>query len=124
MDLRESGQDYLESIYVLKEESDMVKSIDIAKHMNVTKQSVHRAIKNLKENGYISVDEKGYISFTDNGLLVAKNVYEKHKVLANFFISIGVDSKIAYGDACKIEHYISPETFDAIKNLVSKNHDK
>lgn len=121
MNLRESGQDYLESIYVLKEENGMVKSIDVSKHMNVTKQSVHRAIKNLKEKGYILVDEKGYISFTDNGLLVAKNIYEKHKVLANFFISIGVDKEIAYSDACKIEHDISSESFDAIKNLVSKN---
>ena len=88
--------------------------------MNVTKQSVHRAIKNLKENGFIFVDEKGIISFTENGLIVAKNVYEKHKVLASFFMSIGVDSETAYSDACKIEHYISSQSFDAIKNLVSK----
>ena len=121
MDLRESGQDYLESIYILKENNGIVKSIDVAKHMNVTKQSVHRAIKNLKEKGFISVDEKGLISFTEDGLQVAKNVYEKHKVLAGFFISIGVDSETAYSDACKIEHYISSESFEAIKNLVNKN---
>lgn len=121
MNLRESGQDYLEAIYVLKEENNLVKSIDIAKHLNVTKQSVHRAIKNLKENSYINVDEKGFITLTEQGFSVASNIYEKHKILSSFFISLGVPKDIAYLDACKIEHDISVESFNAIKNLVNKN---
>ena len=121
MDLRESGQDYLEAIYVLKEKNGTVKSVDIASYLGVTKQSVHRAIKNLKENGFISVSEKGYISFTDEGQGVATNIYEKHRILSSFFISLGVPTEIAYLDACKIEHDISAESFNAIKALVLKN---
>ena len=120
MDLRESGQDYLEAIYVLIEKNGAVKSVDVSKYMNVTKQSVHRAIKNLKEKGFILVDEKGIITFSDSGLNVAKNIYEKHRVLATFFMSIGVDKEIAYSDACKIEHHLSDDSFSAIKRYVDK----
>lgn len=121
MDLRESGQDYLEAIYVLKEKNGAVKSVDIANYLSVTKQSVHRAIKNLKESGFISVSEKGQISFTEDGEKVAIEIYEKHRILSSFFISLGVPSEIAYLDACKIEHDISTESFNAIKALVLKN---
>lgn len=121
MKILESAQDYLETILVLLEKKGKVKSIDIANEMKITKQSVHRAIKNLKEEEYIFVDEKGYITFNEKGKLIATNVYEKHKILSSFFIGLGVPEEIAYSDACKIEHYISEESFVAIKNIVNKN---
>ena len=111
MNIGESAQDYLEAILMLKEENEHVKSIDVAKHLSVTKQSVHRAIKNLSENGYISIDDKGYIFLKEKGFEIAKDIYIKHKTLAKFFMSIGVDEKTAFEDACKIEHDISNESF-------------
>ena len=121
MNISESIQDYLEAILILQENNKPVKSINVANFLSVTKQSVHRAIKNLSENGYISVNEKGHIFLNEKGLEIANDIYSKHKLLATFFMSIGVDEKIAFTDACRIEHYISNETFDAIKNLVDKN---
>ena len=120
MNIRESAQDYLEAILILTKNNGSVKSIEIASFMNVTKQSVHRAIKNLKEEDYIFVDEKGNISFNEKGKKIAEETYEKHQVLSKFFMSLNVPEDIAYGDACKIEHDISKETFDAIKSLVDK----
>lgn len=118
MKIRESAQDYLETILVLSKKNGCVKSIEVANHMGVTKQSVHRAIKNLREEGFISVDLKGKISFEEKGRKIAEETYEKHQVLSKFFMSLDVPEDIAYSDACKIEHDISKETFDAIKNIV------
>lgn len=120
MNIYESSQDYLEKILILEKENKKVKSIDVANAMQVTKQSAHRAIKNFKENDFIIIDEKGYISLTEKGKKLAMNVYEKHLTLSNFFISINVPEEIAYKDACKIEHDISDETFEAIKKLIKK----
>ena len=120
MNIRESAQDYLEAILILIERNGIVKSIDIANHMNVTKQSVHRAIKNLREENYIIVDDKGKITFNEKGRKIAEETYEKHQVLSRFFVSLGVPNDIAYADACKIEHDISRESFIAIKNIVDK----
>ena len=119
MKIRESAQDYLETILILNKENGSVKSIEVANHMGVTKQSVHRAIKNLKEEGYISVDEKGNISLEEKGKQIAEDTYEKHQVLSKFFMSLGVSEDVSYSDACKIEHDISKETFDAIKTIVN-----
>ena len=110
----------LESILLLSNKNEVVRSIDVATHMQVTKQSVHRAIKNLKEQAYINVDTKGHITLTDKGKLVAEETYEKHEILSNFFISLGVPAPIAYEDACKIEHDISKETFNALKQFINK----
>lgn len=123
MKIRESAQDYLETILILNKENGSVKSIEVANHMGVTKQSVHRAIKNLKEEEYISVDEKGNISLEEKGKQIAEYTYEKHQVLSRFFMSLGVSEDVAYTDACKIEHDISKETFDAIKNIVDNLKD-
>lgn len=120
MNIRESAQDYLEAILVLIKTNGSVKSIEVANHMNVTKQSVHRAIKNLKEEDYISVDAKGNITFNEKGKKIAEEVYEKHQVLSKFFMSLDVPEDIAYSDACKIEHDISKESFEAIKRMVDK----
>lgn len=119
MKIRESAQDYLETILILNKENGSVKSIEVANHMGVTKQSVHRAIKNLKEEEYISVDEKGNISLEEKGKQIAEDTYEKHQVLSKFFMSLGVSEDVSYSDACKIEHDISKETFDAIKTIVN-----
>ena len=121
MDIRESAQDYLETILILLEKKKCVKSIDVAKEMNVTKQSVHRAIKNLKEEEYINVDEKGHITFNEKGEIIAKETYEKHNILASFFMMLNVPKDIAFTDACKIEHDISKESFSAIKEIVNSN---
>jgi len=121
MNIRESAQDYLETILVLLNKNGRVKSIDIANEMGITKQSVHRAVKNLKEEEYIFVDAKWYITLNEQGEKIALEIYEKHQILAKFFMSLGVSSEIAYSDACKIEHYISKESFFAIKNIVDKN---
>lgn len=120
MKIRESAQDYLETILILTKNNGAVKSIDVANYMNVTKQSVHRAIKNLKEEEYISVDAKGIISFNEKGRRIAEETYEKHQVLSKFFMLLDVPQDIAYSDACKIEHDISKESFDAIKAMVEK----
>ena len=110
-------------LLILQKKNGTVKSIEVANYMNVTKQSVHRAIKNLKEEDYILVDEKGNISFCEKGKVIAEKVYEKHQVLSKFFMSLDVPEDIAYSDACKIEHDISEESFYAIKKIV-ENFDK
>ena len=115
MKLFESGEDYLERILILGENNGHVRSIDIAMDMGFSKPSVSIAMKKLKENGYISIDKDGFISLTEDGLKVARRIYERHLVLTNLFISLGVDEEIAKKDACKIEHDLSDETFEAIK---------
>ncbi len=117
MNIYESAENYLERILMLKEENGNVKSIDIANAMNFTKASVSRAMKNLKENGYITVMENGNIYLTDKGLEIAKKIYERHQVISNFLINLGVKKEIALEDACKLEHDLSDESFNAIKNL-------
>lgn len=118
MKIYESSQDYLETILILSKKLPHVRNIDIAVEMNVTKQSVHRALKKLKELGYIEIDENDYISLTSLGLKEANDMYERHQILTKYFISIGVPEDIASKDACKIEHDLSHETFNAIKKVV------
>ena len=115
MNLQESGEMYLESIYVLSKERTSVRSIDVVEYMNYSKPSVSRAIGLLKNGGYISVDRDGHLSLTDVGLEIAEKIYERHKLLTSFLISLGVSEDTASADACKIEHVISDESFDAIK---------
>ena len=116
MSLHESGEMYLETIYVLSKKSNTVRSLDVAEEMNFSKPSVSRAIKILKDGGFVTVDENGYLSLTESGSAVARKIYERHKVLTQFLISIGVSEDTAAEDACRVEHYISDETFDALKN--------
>ncbi len=120
MHLQESGEMYLETVYILTKKSDSVRSIDICEYMGYSKPSVSRAIGLLKNGGYITVDGKGYITLTEEGTAVALKMFERHTMLTNFLVRLGVDEKIASEDACKIEHHISEESFDAIKNYVSK----
>ena len=116
MKLFESGEDYLERILILKERMGNVRSIDIVNDMGFSKPSVSVAMKKLKDGGYIKIDKNGYINLTDQGNEIASNVYERHQVLTKLFMSLGVDEQTAMKDACKVEHDLSEETFQAIKN--------
>lgn len=120
MQILESAEDYLERILVLKERNGQVRSIDIATDMGFSKPSVSVAMKKLRENGYIVIDENGFISLTDDGYRIATRIYERHKVLTDLFVSLGVSEDIAKKDACKIEHDLSEETFEAIKKTLKK----
>lgn len=115
MALQESGEMYLETIYVLGKANTHVRSVDISEHMGYSKPSVSRAVHLLKENGYIEMDEDGFITLTDSGKTVAEKIFERHTVISGMLIRLGVDPETAADDACKIEHAISDASFEAIK---------
>ena len=115
MRLQESGEMYLETIYRLSQEQSSVRSIDVVDSMGFSKPSVSRAVGLLKQGGYVTVTEEGYLILTDAGREVAEKTYERHNVLTDFFLHLGVSEEIAASDACKIEHDISDETFREIK---------
>ena len=114
--LLESGEMYLEAILVLTKEKNAVRSLDVAEYRSYSKPSVSRAVKLLKDGGYITVDKDGYILLTDEGREVAEKIYDRHSVLTEFLTSLGVDKDTASKDACKMEHVISDITLEAIKN--------
>lgn len=116
MELHESGEMYLETILILKKRFGYVRSIDIANEMNVSKPSVSRAVGLLRDNGYITFDPNGMILLTETGQAVAEKIYERHRILTQFLKSLGVSDVTAAQDACRIEHIISDETFDALKS--------
>ena len=121
MSIQESGEMYLETIYILSKQSSIVRSIDVAKYMGYSKPSVSRAINTLKKGGLVDVNDLGHLTLTTAGKKRAKNIYERHTVLSKLFISLGVDEKTAIEDACRVEHYISNKTFNAIKTYMSNN---
>jgi len=123
MPLHESGQMYLETIYVLSKQGD-VRSIDICEHMGYSKPSVSRAVGLLKGGGYIEVDKDGYITLTDAGHAEAEKLFERHTVLSRMLMALGVDEPSAVEDACKIEHVISEKSFDAIKAHMAEYMEK
>lgn len=118
MSIKESGEMYLESIYVLCKSKSSVRSIDIAEHMNYTKPSVSRAVGLLKKEGYILVDNDGYITLTDSGTQLAEKIFERHTILTKMLMGLGVDEETAADDACRIEHVISDKSFLAIKEHI------
>ena len=120
MSLKESGEMYLESIYILHKSKPSVRSIDVAEHMNFSRASVSRGMSLLKNQDFISVDKDGYISLTEKGAQAAEKIYERHTVISQMLTEIGVDEKTAAEDACRIEHVISDETFEAIKRHAEK----
>ena len=120
MNLQESGEMYLESIYVLLKERANVRSIDVVEYMNFSKPSVSRAIGLLRGGGYVTVSPDGYLGVTDIGRAVAEKMYERHQIISSYLISLGVPEDVATADACKIEHVISDESFEAIKNIAIK----
>ena len=117
MQIRESAENYLETILILSQRKGKgeVRSIDIVNELEFSKPSVSVAMKNLRENGYITVDKDGYIRLTDKGLEIAEKMYERHTLLSQWLIKLGVDEKVAVEDACGMEHVISAESFAAIK---------
>lgn len=117
MKIHESAENYLETILVLKNKNGAVRSIDIANELGFSKPSVSVAMKNLRENGYIEVDSSGYITLLDSGRQIAEKIYERHTTLSKWLVSLGVDAKTAAEDACRIEHIISSESFEAIKKI-------
>lgn len=119
MRLHESGEMYLETIYVLSKQIGDVRFLDVAEYMNFSKPSVSRAVRLLKEGEFITVDKDGYITLTDAGREIAEKIYERHTLLTNFLTGLGVDEETAADDACKMEHDISDTVFEAIKNHVA-----
>ena len=116
MQIHESAENYLETIPMLSKKLPVVRSVDIANELDFKKSSVSIAMKNLREGGKITVTQAGYIYLTDSGREIAEMIYERHQWLTNWLISLGVDSNIAAEDACKMEHVISKESFEALKN--------
>ncbi len=121
MEIHQSAEDYLETILILKERIGQVRSIDIVNEMQFSKPSISVAMKKLRENGYIEMNRDGYIELTPSGYTIASNIYGRHKLLTNFFISLGVNEETAAADACKIEHDLSEETFERIREHALKN---
>ncbi len=123
--MHESGEDYIETIYLLKKKKGMVRSIDVANELNFSRPSVSRAVGILKEDGLLTVEDDGELILTELGLKKAKSVYEKHTNLTKFLmITAGVNEEIAENDACRIEHIISPETFKGIKRYIKEHKDQ
>lgn len=115
MNIHESAENYLETILTLKNKLGTVRSIDIANDMGVSKPSVSIAMKKLREGGYIEMDAEGYISLLPDGLAIAQRIYERHRLLTRLFVMLGVSEETAAADACKIEHYLSEETYQKIQ---------
>lgn len=113
--IHESAENYLETILILQKQIPQVRSIDIANELEFSKPSVSIAMKNLREQGCITVDAGGIITLTETGKKIAETIYERHQLFTKLLVSLGVDEKIAAQDACRIEHVVSPETFEAIK---------
>lgn len=114
MKIQKASEDYLEAMLMMQEKHGYIRSTDVAEQLDVKKPSVSYATKRLRENGYITMDEKGLITLTDAGMEIATRIYERHRLLTEFFIHLGVDEETARDDACRIEHDISEKTFRAI----------
>lgn len=124
MKIQESAENYLETILVLQKRNGYVRSIDIAHELGYSKPSISVAMKNLRTNGYITVDEDSHIALTDSGKEIADRIYERHTLLSSWLEALGVDSKIAAEDACRMEHIISSESFEAIKKHVQQKKEE
>lgn len=120
MKIQESAENYLETILVISHKKGMVRSIDIVNELEFSKPSVSVAMKNLRENGYIEMDKDGYIMLLDKGREIAEKIYERHTTLSKYLVVLGVDPVVAAEDACRIEHVISAESFEAIKNHIKE----
>ena len=118
MKIQESAENYLETILILQQKKGVVRSIDIVNELEFSKPSVSIAMKNLRENSYIEMDSNGYITLTPSGLKIAETIYERHRLLSNWLMFLGVAPETAVKDACRIEHVISAQSFEAIKKHV------
>jgi len=122
MKIQESAENYLETILILSKKSSDVRSIDIVNELDFSKPSVSVAMKKLRENGYVNMDINGYITLTKTGLKIAETMYERHTLLTNYLTSIGVDRETATQDACRIEHVISQQTFEKLREQYRKGN--
>lgn len=120
--LTDSNEDYLEAILILKIKNGKVRSVDIAKYLNVSKPGVNKAMNVLKENGLIEKDYYGDVILTEKGQIIAQKIYKKHTTIKDFLLKLGVDEETSDIDCCKIEHVISEKTFNAIKNFLKKDN--
>lgn len=120
MKIHESAENYLETILMLSKKQSYVRSIDIANELNFSKPSVSVAMKNLRTSGHILVDDAGHITLTESGMQIAESIFERHRVLSQMLIRLGVDEGIATEDACRIEHVISKESFEALKTYIEQ----
>ena len=123
MKIQESAENYLETILILQNRKGSVRAIDIVNELEYTKPSVSVAMKNLRENGYVQVSKEGHITLTEKGQAIAETMYERHTMISNWLMTLGVDPKIAVEDACRIEHVISAESFEAIKRHTITSQD-
>ncbi len=121
MQLHASGEDYLEAIYVLKKQTGEVRSVDLARYMGYTKPSISHAVSILKKGGFLNMDQEGYLHLTDSGQKVAEKIYERHCFFKNKLVMVGITPEIAEQEACQIEHIISEDTFQKIKNYLYKS---
>lgn len=121
MQIKESGEDYLESILVLSKKQESVRATDICNYFGYARASVSVVIKRFRQDGYVTVDENNRISLTSKGLEIAERMYERHQVISSIFMQLGVAEDVARKDACRVEHYISDETFEAMKNHFLSN---
>ena len=120
MQILKSSEDYLEAMLMMREQHGYIRSVDIANELNVTKPSVSYATKRLRESGYITMDKDGLISLTPEGMAIAARIYERHRTLTAFFMYLGVSEEVAREDACKVEHDLSEETYEAMKRHAEK----
>ena len=120
MKIHESAENYLEAILMLKQEKGVVRSIDVVHHMEFSKPSISRAMSQLRENGYITMDKEGFIELTEAGMAIAESIYERHKLLTKWLIRLGVSPETAAEDACRIEHDISQESFQCLKAHIAQ----
>ena len=123
MKIQESAENYLETILILSKGQPYVRSIDIANELSFSKPSVSVAMKNLRENGYLLMDDQGHISLTGTGKQIAETMYERHTMVSNWLVYLGVSPETAVEDACRIEHVLSSESFEAIKKHITQGHE-
>ena len=121
---KESAEMYLETMLILSKEKEYVRSVDVAERMGFTKPSISRAVGLLKKHGYIEVNDLGAITLTESGSKIAESIYERHMTLTKVLMSLGVNEAVASEDACRIEHYISDESFEAIKRFLNRPQNK
>ena len=121
LNIHESAENYLEAILALGENGGPVRSIDVAQHLNFSKPSVSRAMSLLREGGFVVMDASGFLTLTDNGLEIARRIYERHLLLTRWLVHLGVDEKVAAQDACRIEHDLSVESFDALREHINRD---
>lgn len=115
MRLRESAEDYLEAILMFSQQQEFVRAADLCRHTGFSRPTVSQAVRELHADGYLDVDESNHITLTEKGLAIAERTLERHNVISQIFLSLGVSEETAYEDACRVEHYISQETFDRMK---------